>query len=145
MSDIWIVKNSIFTWRVLSGLIENVYRIQYQYIRVITKLPNSEQSYKGKVKTHNYINKENQSTTGKLWKISLYLQIKEHQLGNYIRTQIYSYYFFFWCACLVILWPSLSLSDHKHYWIFTPPYKKPQKNLVWCNAVEAHSQIPIRR
>jgi hypothetical protein len=24
-------------------------------IRVITKLPNSEQSYKGKVKTHNYI------------------------------------------------------------------------------------------
>jgi hypothetical protein len=35
-------------------------------IRVITKLPNSEQSYKGKVKTHNYINIQNQSTTGKL-------------------------------------------------------------------------------
>jgi len=33
-------------------------------IRLITKLPNSEQSYKGKVKTHNYINKQNQSTTG---------------------------------------------------------------------------------
>ena len=32
-------------------------------IRVITKLPNSEQSYKGKVK----INRQNQSTTGKLW------------------------------------------------------------------------------
>ena len=30
------------------------------YIRVITKLPNSEQSYKGKVKTHNYINRKNQ-------------------------------------------------------------------------------------
>jgi hypothetical protein len=28
--------------------------------------PNSEQSYKGKVKTHNYINRQNQSTTGKL-------------------------------------------------------------------------------
>jgi hypothetical protein len=39
--------------------------VQYQ-IRVITKLPNSEQSYKGKVKTHNYINRQNQSTTGKL-------------------------------------------------------------------------------
>ena len=26
-------------------------------IKVITKLPNSEQSYKGKVKTHNYINR----------------------------------------------------------------------------------------
>ena len=35
-------------------------------IRVITKLPNSEQSYKGKVKTHKYINIQNQSTTGKL-------------------------------------------------------------------------------
>ena len=35
-------------------------------IQVITKLPNSEQSYKGKVKTHNYINRQNQSTTGKL-------------------------------------------------------------------------------
>ena len=31
-------------------------------IRVITKLPNSE----GKVKTHKYINRQNQSTTGKL-------------------------------------------------------------------------------
>jgi hypothetical protein len=35
-------------------------------IRVLTKLPNSEQSYKGKVKTHKYINRQNQSTTGKL-------------------------------------------------------------------------------
>ena len=35
-------------------------------IRVITKLPNSKQSYKGKVKTHNYTNSQNQSTTGKL-------------------------------------------------------------------------------
>ena len=34
------------------------------YIRVITKLPNSEQSYKGKVKTHNVIYRQNQSTTG---------------------------------------------------------------------------------
>jgi hypothetical protein len=32
------------------------------------KVPNSEQSYKGKVQTHNYINRQNQSTTGKLWK-----------------------------------------------------------------------------
>ena len=35
-------------------------------IRVITKLPNSEQSSKRKVKTHKYINRQNQSTTGKL-------------------------------------------------------------------------------
>ena len=38
---------------------------------VITKLPNSERSYKGKVKTHNYINRQNQSTTGKLLTINL--------------------------------------------------------------------------
>ena len=37
-------------------------------IRVITKLPNSEQSYKGKIKTHKFINRKNQSTTGKLRK-----------------------------------------------------------------------------
>jgi hypothetical protein len=30
------------------------------FIKVITKLPNSEQSYKGKVQTHNYINRQNQ-------------------------------------------------------------------------------------
>ena len=35
-------------------------------IRIITKLPNSEQSNKGKVKTHKNINRQNQSTTGKL-------------------------------------------------------------------------------
>ena len=40
--------------------------VERDKIRVITKLPNSEQSYKGKVKTHNYINRQNQSTTGKL-------------------------------------------------------------------------------
>jgi hypothetical protein len=28
-----------------------------------TQLPNSEQSYKGKVKIHKYINRQNQSTT----------------------------------------------------------------------------------
>jgi hypothetical protein len=35
---------------------------------VITRLLNSEQSYKGKVKTHKYVNRQNQSTTGKLLK-----------------------------------------------------------------------------
>jgi len=32
----------------------------YEPIRVITKLPNSEQSYKGKVKTHNLTDKISQ-------------------------------------------------------------------------------------
>ena len=54
----------------LSHCIQFLYRRLYinrtSLIRVITKLPNSEQSYKGKVKTHKYINRQNQSTTGKL-------------------------------------------------------------------------------
>jgi hypothetical protein len=40
--------------------------IALNILMVITKLPNSEQSYKGKVKTHKHINRQNQSTTGKL-------------------------------------------------------------------------------
>ena len=38
------------------------------YIRVITKLLNTEQSSKGKGKTHKSINRQNQSTTEKLGK-----------------------------------------------------------------------------
>ena len=37
-------------------------------IREITKLPNTEHSSKGKGKSHKYINRQNQSTTGKLGK-----------------------------------------------------------------------------
>jgi len=37
-------------------------------IRVITKLPNTEQSSKGKGKTHKSTNRQDQSTTGKLGK-----------------------------------------------------------------------------
>jgi hypothetical protein len=39
---------------------------EVEAIRVITKLLNSEQSYIGKVKTHKNINRQNQSTNGKL-------------------------------------------------------------------------------
>jgi hypothetical protein len=38
----------------------------YREIRVITKLPNSEQSNKGKVKTHKSLNRQKESTTGNL-------------------------------------------------------------------------------
>ena len=42
----------------------------YVYIiRVITKLPNTEQSSKGKGKTHQSTNRQNPSTTGKLGKL----------------------------------------------------------------------------
>ena len=43
--------------------IQHVVMTKEKSIRVITQLPNSEQSYKGKVKIHKYINRQNQSTT----------------------------------------------------------------------------------
>ena len=62
-------------------------------IRVITKLPNSEQSNKGKVKTHKYMNRQNQSTTGKLWFKSCVSVI------IYIPTQnnYFDELYFSWC------------------------------------------------
>ena len=54
----WIVKRCGKYGRKISRIVD----------KVITKLPNSEQSSKGKVKTHRYIYRQNQSTTGKLWK-----------------------------------------------------------------------------
>ena len=55
--------------RETASYLQYCYVLDFVYqIRVITKLPNSEQSYKGKVKTHNYINRQNQLTTGKLCK-----------------------------------------------------------------------------
>ena len=82
-------------------------------IRVITKLPNSEQSFKGKVKTHNYINRQNQSTTEncenrndpdlvqtflkKWWvesdfkapNLPLSLRFKKHQWRKHLRKRKY--------------------------------------------------------
>ena len=53
------------------------------WIRVITKFPYSEQSYKGKVKTHNNIIRQNQST----WKESLRhdgQQLHQFQQNNHL-------------------------------------------------------------
>ena len=65
-------------------------------IKVITKLPNSEQSYKGKVQTHNYFNRQNQSTTGKLWK---YTQSRKGWVEN-IRNLVF--FIEMWSECIVI-------------------------------------------
>jgi hypothetical protein len=58
-------------------------------IKVITKLPNSEQSYKGKVKTHNYINRQNQSTTGNSANIKNLSQYRK----NYANIDIGLFFF----------------------------------------------------
>jgi hypothetical protein len=57
--------------------------------KVITQLPNSEQSYKGKVKTHNYINRQNQSTTGKLWKRNVPGLVQSHQISSALQIKIW--------------------------------------------------------
>ena len=58
----------------------------YAQIKVITKLPNSEQSYKGKVKTHNYVNRQNQSTTGKLYWLAEFGNVSCLQF-NYLTVE----------------------------------------------------------
>ena len=60
--------NEVHVYSICGRLSFEAFRYLSLWIKVITKLPNSEQSYKGKVQTHNYINRQNQSTTGKLWK-----------------------------------------------------------------------------
>jgi hypothetical protein len=53
------------------GVLNLLIRIMHSFnirIMVITKLPNTEQSSKGKGKTHKSTNRQNQSTTGKLGK-----------------------------------------------------------------------------
>jgi hypothetical protein len=47
---------------------------------ITTKLPNSEQSYKGKVKAHNYINRQNQSTTTTAYRLGRHPGKQGHHL-----------------------------------------------------------------
>jgi hypothetical protein len=64
MPCIHVIVDTLWVNRIFNSIIDVL--VVKSKIRVITKLPNSEQSYKGKVKTHKYINRQNQSTTGKL-------------------------------------------------------------------------------
>jgi hypothetical protein len=52
----------------------------------MTKLPNSEQSYKGKVKTHKYINRQNQSTYIQIIKTDAYLQ--NHSTSMKLKSKV---------------------------------------------------------
>jgi hypothetical protein len=59
--------NVIIESRILGTVVcKRNLRSSNMFPKIITKLPNSEQSNKGKVKTHKYTNRQNQSTTGKL-------------------------------------------------------------------------------
>jgi hypothetical protein len=57
LTDIVATSDSCYNWPILSNpLLSNS---KVKWIWVITKLPNSEQSSKGKVKTHKYKNRQN--------------------------------------------------------------------------------------
>ena len=56
LHTILLLNRTVICCVVLSHLSLKVFYLYY--IRVITKLPNSEQPYKGKVKTHKYIKKK---------------------------------------------------------------------------------------
>ena len=98
-------------------------------IKVITKLPNSEQSYKGKVQTHNYINRQNQSTTGKLW-IQIkakYIKNTQEPLWQELRETIVIYIYkknknkqtnnnMYICKIINIKYVFFSLKSHSRFW-----------------------------
>jgi hypothetical protein len=73
------------------------------WIRVITKLPNSEQSYKGKVQTHNYINRQNQKHFTFNKKTFIFFtsftifSIFEIWIHNHVQLP-QNIYWFKWCA-----------------------------------------------
>jgi hypothetical protein len=82
----------------------------YKWIKVITKLPNSEQSYKGKVQTHNYINRQNQSTTGKLWKpIHAWWGVIEALYNKYVPVICSRSVTFYWYSYPAILFSPFGL------------------------------------
>jgi len=67
----WIdTKTDFITWYILKKVVTCQL---WQKIRVITKLPNTEQSSKGKGKTNKSTDRQNQSTTGKLGKPQYHL------------------------------------------------------------------------
>ena len=67
-----------FLFQMMNANESHVWR-NYQILQsMYPKLPNSEQSFKGKVKTHKYINRQNQSTTGKLWKHQNKKNVKDY-------------------------------------------------------------------
>ena len=68
----WMFTSFILVWFMVLNTTFNNFTVKswwsvllVEEIRVIIKLLNSEQSSKGKVKTPKYLNRQNQSTTGK--------------------------------------------------------------------------------
>ena len=62
---------------------------QYYIIRIISKLPNSKQSSKGKVKTHKYINRKKSVNNRKTGKTVMTLTLYGHFQRNGRLNQIY--------------------------------------------------------
>jgi hypothetical protein len=57
------------------------------------KITNSEQSYKGKVKTHNFIKRQNQSATGKLKTVMTLAFLKKCGLNQILKRQTSHFYY----------------------------------------------------
>ena len=103
-------------------------------IRVITKLPNYDQSYKGKVKTHKYINRQNQSTTGKCKTISTYLYTAISWSSDvyFLRYDLFSVY----VEQLIIhcLW-------NRNRFPFWNTWVEPAT--VWCGSCSSYFQFSL--
>ena len=117
-------------------------------IRVITKLPNSEQSYTGKVKTHKYINRQNQSTTRKLRKrndpdlVQAFLKkwwvesdFKAPTLPLSLRLKVSNSVvclcFSFLCTSVLWYWHQLHHDSYYTWWNFN--LRMNESQIIWYN------------
>jgi hypothetical protein len=108
-------------------------------IRVITKLPNAGQSYKVKVKTHIYINRQSQSTTGKL----LYWQPEpsnNDESGRFSALKSDSTHHFFRNVCTKS--GSLRFSQFAGCWltlsVYIKQYNDMNSTIAWT--IQCHEQ-----
>jgi hypothetical protein len=76
------------------------YAILQALLKGNNKITESEQSYKGKVKTHKYINRQNQSTTGKLYHLPvlLYILVTKNVLYHFYDSFFLCIVKFYFCS-----------------------------------------------
>jgi hypothetical protein len=90
----------------LRNFVQQAEMINPLEIKVITKLPNSEQSYKGKVQTHNYINRQNQQCKrfGASSTKSISEPLNRNESGRFGTLKSDSTHHFFRNACTIFVY-----------------------------------------
>ena len=115
-------------------LLQTLKLFGFPVIRVITKLPNTEQSSKGKGKAHKSTNRQNQSTTGKLGK--LHFERTRWRLLKNTSCALYQ----------ISTFVSLSLGRCPCWWTFSPRGYHPPMQCVlrhWQGFITIPGSMPL--